>query len=78
MAVQASQQGPYVWAVNQGRAQMKPISVARVEGEESVIDHGVAPGDVVVTDGQLRLTPNSRIAERTEGGRGGRGAAEAQ
>ena len=78
VAVQASQQGPYVWAVNQGRAQMKPISVARVEGEESVIDHGVAAGDVVVTDGQLRLTPNSRIAERTEGGRGGRGAAEAQ
>jgi len=78
VAVQASQQGPYVWAVNQGRVQMKPISIARVEGEESVVDHGVAAGDVVVTDGQLRLTPNSRIAERTEGDRGGRGAAEAQ
>jgi hypothetical protein len=46
---------------------MRPITVARVQGDLSVIESGVVPGDVVVTDGQLRLTPNARIAQRGAG-----------
>lgn len=77
-AVQAGQQGPYVWAVAEGRAQMKPIVVARVEGDQTVIASGITAGEVVVTDGALRLTPNARIAGRGaessgRGGRAGRG-----
>jgi multidrug efflux system membrane fusion protein len=67
VAVQASQQGSYVYVVTDGRAQMRPITVARVQGDLSVIESGVVPGDVVVTDGQLRLTPNARIAQRGAG-----------
>jgi hypothetical protein len=50
---------------------MRPVTVARVVGDQSVIESGIMPGDVVVTDGQLRLTPNARIAQRG----GGPGAA---
>jgi hypothetical protein len=46
---------------------MRPITVARVEGDQSVIASGLMPGDVVVTDGQLRLTPNVRVAQRGGG-----------
>jgi membrane fusion protein, multidrug efflux system len=71
VAVQAGQQGSYVFVIADGRAQMRPITVARVQGDESVIDSGIAAGDVVVTDGQLRLTPNARVAPRGAGpGRG--------
>jgi multidrug efflux system membrane fusion protein len=78
VAVQVGQQGPYVFVVADGRAQMRPVSVARVTGDQSVIASGVSAGEVVVTDGQLRLTPNAPIAERGGGGQRGRRAAEAQ
>jgi membrane fusion protein, multidrug efflux system len=64
VAVQAGQQGTYVFVVAEGRAQMRPVSVARVEGDQSVIASGLEAGDVIVTDGQLRLTPNARVAGR--------------
>jgi len=77
VAVQPGQQGTYVWAVgDDGVAQMKPVTVARVEGEESVIAGGLQPGEQVVTDGQLRLTPGAHIAQR--GGARGTPAGNAQ
>jgi multidrug efflux system membrane fusion protein len=79
-AVQAGPQGTYVWAVADGHAQMKSIAVARVEGDQSVLESGISAGEVVVTDGALRLTPNARIADRgaTSGraGRAGGGGAQ--
>ena len=67
VAVQAGQQGSYVFVITDGRAQMRPVTIARVHGDESVIESGLAPGDVVVTEGQLRLTPNARVAPRGAG-----------
>jgi multidrug efflux system membrane fusion protein len=65
VAVQAGQQGTYIWVVDeQAAAQMRPVVAERVEGNESVIASGLKPGDVVVTDGQLRLTPGARVAPR--------------
>jgi multidrug efflux system membrane fusion protein len=66
IAVQPGQQGTYVWVVDQGQAQMRPVTVTRVEGDDSAVT-GVKPGEVVVTDGQLRLTPGARIANRAGG-----------
>jgi membrane fusion protein, multidrug efflux system len=76
VAVQPGQQGTYVWVVEQEQAQMRPVTVARVDGDESIVASGLKVGEVVVTDGQLRLTPGARIATR-DGGRTA-GAAEAQ
>ena len=64
-AVQASQQGQYVFVVNgEQRAEMRPVTVSRVEGDESIIASGLSAGEVVVTDGQLRLVPGSRVGAR--------------
>jgi multidrug efflux system membrane fusion protein len=72
-AVQASQEGQYVFVVKSDRTvEMRMVKVERQQGDEMVIADGVSPGDEVVTDGQLRLTPGARIAERGEAG--GRGA----
>ena len=63
VAVQAGQQGAYVFAVKPDQSvEMRSITVARVRGAESVIASGVAPGETVVTDGHLRLVPGARIS----------------
>jgi membrane fusion protein, multidrug efflux system len=65
IAVQAGQSGPYVFVVDgESKAEMRPVSVARTEGTESVIASGLKAGEVVVTDGHLRLTPGARVTSR--------------
>jgi membrane fusion protein, multidrug efflux system len=65
VAVQSSQQGQYVYLVRQDQTvAMQSVTVARAEGDESVIATGLKNGDTVVTDGQLRLTPGARITRR--------------
>lgn len=62
-AVQAGQQGTYVFIVKADQtAEMRPVKVARTVADESVIQQGLTPGETVVTDGQLRLVPGSRVS----------------
>jgi RND family efflux transporter MFP subunit len=63
-AVQVSQQGNFVYVVKDNVATVTPIKVARLLGEETVIESGVSDGDVVVTDGHLLLTNGSRVTVR--------------
>jgi multidrug efflux system membrane fusion protein len=64
-AVQASQSGPYAYVVkSDGTVAMRPVTVARTAGAETVIASGLQPGDTVVTDGQLRLTPGAHVTIR--------------
>ncbi|HJQ40137.1 MAG TPA: efflux RND transporter periplasmic adaptor subunit [Thermoanaerobaculia bacterium] len=61
-AVQTGQRGQYVYVVKPGNAvEMRTISVFRTIGQETIIDKGLAEGETVVTDGQLRLTPKSKV-----------------
>jgi len=74
VAVQAGQQGTYVFAVKQDQTvEMRPVTVSRIRGADSVIESGVTPGETVVTDGHLRLVPGGRISVKqpVDGGRGG-------
>ena len=70
-AVQTGQQGTYVFVVKPDQTvEQRTIEVARARGGESVIQTGLRAGETVVTDGQIRLVPGSRIsvksgAERT-------------
>jgi multidrug efflux system membrane fusion protein len=70
-AVQTGQQGTYVFVVKPDQTvEQRAIEVARARGGESVIQTGLRAGETVVTDGQIRLVPGSRIsvksgAERT-------------
>lgn len=74
-AVQASQDGQYVYVVKSDRTvEMRAVSVERQVGDQIVIAGGLAAGEVVVTDGQLRLTPGVSVSERSDSGEG-RGAA---
>lgn len=65
-AVQTSQQGPYVWLVKKdGTADMQTVKIGQQEQGRTVIAEGLEPGQTVVTDGELRLVPGSRVQIRS-------------
>ena len=63
-AIQVSQQGSFVYVVNDNVATVTPVKVSRLLGAETVIESGVNDGDVVVTDGHLLLNDGARVNVR--------------
>lgn len=70
-AVQATQQGQSVWVVRDGKASLVTVEVGQTFGELASIDRGLQQGDVVVTAGQMELTPECAVRIETPGGSGG-------
>jgi len=61
-AVQTGQKGPYVFLVRQDlTVEQRAVEVGRTVDNETVIEKGLEPGDLVVTDGQLRLFTGARV-----------------
>jgi len=62
-AIQNGPNGQYVFIVKpDGTVDMRDVKVARSEGDFTVVASGVTPGDTVVTVGQLRLAPGTKVA----------------
>jgi multidrug efflux system membrane fusion protein len=60
--VNIGQNGNYVFVVDdQSQAQMRPVTVLHQDQMIAALGAGVKPGDRVVTDGQLRLTPGIKV-----------------
>jgi membrane fusion protein, multidrug efflux system len=65
-AVQTSQSGTFVYVVgSDDTVAMRPVAVRRAYRQWSILESGVAPGERVVTDGHLRLSPGAKVAIRT-------------
>jgi multidrug efflux system membrane fusion protein len=61
-AVQTGPEGQYVYVVGQDMvADVRRIKVQRTEGERTIVESGLAKGERVVTRGQLRLGPKTRV-----------------
>lgn len=61
-AVNQGQDGQYVYVVTrESTAQLRPVLIGGVMDGRTVILKGIAPGERVVTDGQLRLTPGAAV-----------------
>jgi multidrug efflux system membrane fusion protein len=61
-AVQTGQQGRYVFVVKDDQTvEMRNVQVQRTAGEKSIVASGLSPGETVITDGQLRLRPGSKV-----------------
>ena len=60
-AVQVGQRGQYVYVVKNGGVEMRPITVFRAVDQQSIVEHGLTAGEIVVTDGQIRLSPSSKV-----------------
>ena len=85
--MQTGQDGQFVFVVKpDSTVEQRPVTIAQRVDEDVVIEKGLKPGETVVTEGQLRLEPGSRVqparrrwraARRRRGGGGGRGGGAA-
>jgi multidrug efflux system membrane fusion protein len=65
--VQAGQKGPFVFVVKPDlTVESRPVKPGRRLASELVIEQGLAPGERIVTDGQLRLVPGARVEIKPE------------
>lgn len=70
-AVQSSQKGPFVYVVKADKTvDMRMVEVGPSVDQSTVISKGVASGETVVTDGQLRLFPGRKVAPKPRDGDG--------
>jgi len=79
-AIQSGLQGSYVWvtdtdAKGAATARIQPVKVALAEGQVTILDSGIEPGENVVVDGADRLRPGQIVTVSTARKRGGQGAA---
>jgi len=66
-AIQSGQSGTYAFVVKQDKtAELRLVSVSRSTNGETVIEKGLSPGEIVVMDGQLLLTPGARVSIRDQ------------
>jgi len=82
-AVQTGQDGQYVFVVKDDQTvEQRTVTVGQRVQDDTVVQKGLKPGETVVTEGQLRLEPGSRVTSDLSGrgagagggrGRGGRG-----
>jgi multidrug efflux system membrane fusion protein len=62
------QQGAYVYVLNpDSTASPRLVRVLRADDVTAVVASGLKPGEIVVTDGQFRLAPGSRVIVRKAG-----------
>ena len=62
-AIIQSVRGPIVYAVEDGKAVIKPIKVVQPAGPEAAVT-GVQENDVIVVDGKQNLRPGVKVVER--------------
>jgi membrane fusion protein, multidrug efflux system len=61
-AVQNAQQGQFVYVVKPDRkVELRMLTLGSAFGKSFVVEKGLAPGETIVTDGQLRLFPGAEI-----------------
>jgi multidrug efflux system membrane fusion protein len=67
-AIQNGQQGQFVFVIKPDlTAEVRPVVLDRSTDGQAVISKGLAPGERVVTDGQLRLVPGSKVELKQPG-----------
>jgi multidrug efflux system membrane fusion protein len=71
-ALQSGQQGQYVYVVTPDKkAELRPVAVAFEADGEAVVASGLAGGETVVVEGQLRLAPGVAVDAKPQTGRPG-------
>ncbi|MGH9680643.1 MAG: MdtA/MuxA family multidrug efflux RND transporter periplasmic adaptor subunit, partial [Candidatus Acidiferrales bacterium] len=73
-AIQRGTQGSYVYTVENGHANLRPVKVDLTQGNICLIAEGVSAGDQVVVDGQDRLQSGSAVETHSASPEGTAGA----
>lgn len=60
-AIQRGRDGNSVYRIRDNKAELTPVTIAFENDQLAVISNGLDAGDLVVTEGQLRLRPGARV-----------------
>lgn len=64
-AISPGQQGSYVYVVQpDSTVAVRPVEIEHTQDDLAIVRSGLEPGESVVTDGQLRLSPGARVSIR--------------
>ena len=75
VAVQNGPQGGYVFVVKPDKTvEVRPVTVSFTQNNVASITSGIAPGDIVVVDGQDKLQAGSKVDPHAGGNNGSRNA----
>jgi membrane fusion protein, multidrug efflux system len=67
-AVQDGQQGPFLFVVKGDQtAEVRQIQIGPTRNGETLVEKGVAPGETVVVDGQVRLISGAKVDAKPAG-----------
>ena len=67
--VQRGPQGTFVYVMKPDKSvEARPVTVALTQSNLSAVAAGLQPGDIVVTDGQDKLTNGAKVEPRNRGG----------
>ena len=78
-APQVSAKGPFVYVVkDDGTAELRPVKPGQKQGDFVVLEEGVKPGEKVVVNGQLGVTPGGKVRVEEPGAQGAQAAPGAQ
>jgi multidrug efflux system membrane fusion protein len=70
-APQMSAKGSFVYVVKQdSTAEQRPVSLGQRQGDLIVVEKGVEPGERIVTNGQLGVTPGGKVSIEQPSGAG--------
>lgn len=73
-ALQAGPNGNFVYVAKpDNTVEVRPVQTLQASRTQLIVQKGLNPGEKVVTDGQLRLTPGAKYEVRGAGGKGGEG-----
>jgi multidrug efflux system membrane fusion protein len=82
-AIQNGLQGSFVWVVNTDAsgatiAQMQSVKIALAQGQATILDSGVTPGQKIVVDGadRLRQGASVQVSQSRQGSGGAHGAGQ--
>ena len=71
-ALQAGPNGNFVYVAKADQTvELRMVQTIPAGSERLIVEKGLKPGERVITDGQLRLTPGAKYEVRTAGGGGG-------
>jgi multidrug efflux system membrane fusion protein len=60
--VQRGPQGVYAYVIKPDKTvEMRPVKVGQTEGNLTLVDEGLSPGEQVVVDGQYKLQPGAHV-----------------
>lgn len=61
-AIRYNQQGPYIYVINEDMTvALRPVVLGKEEGLDQIVLEGVEPGEQIILEGHLRLSPGLKV-----------------